>query len=146
MKIIVLHSKQVHVCAICCIVCIIDTAEVFLCSTCCLSQYNVCISSFSCTSLGLLHTSFNIHYIVLYFIIAVLSMCMIYLTVPGVVKVSVTTLPINTEVLITWDTPSQPNGIIVGYQVIYSVYNSDTTSMSGKLNSSTRSYTIMSLS
>ena len=49
---------------------------------------------------------------------------MICLTVPGVVKVSVSTLPVNTEVLITWETPSQPNGIIVGYQVIYSVYNS----------------------
>ena len=71
---------------------------------------------------------------------------MLYLTVPGAVKVSVRTLPVNTEVIVTWKTPSQPNGIIVRYQVIYSVYNSDTTSMSSKLNNSTRSYTISSLS
>jgi len=63
-----------------------------------------------------------------------------------VVKVSVTPLPVNTEVLITWETPSQPNGVIMGYQVIYSVYNSDTTSMSGILNVNLRNYTIMTLS
>ena len=68
------------------------------------------------------------------------------LIVPGVVKVSVTPLPANTKVLITWETPLQPNGVIVGYQVIYSVYNSDNTSMSGILNISVRNYTIMTLS
>jgi len=68
------------------------------------------------------------------------------LIVPGVVKVSVTPLPVNTKVLITWETPLQPNGVIVGYQVIYSVYNSDNTSMSGILNISVRNYTIMTLS
>ena len=68
------------------------------------------------------------------------------LIVPGVVKVSVTPLPANTKVLITWETPLQPNGVIVGYQVIYSVYNSDITSMSDILNISVRNYTIMTLS
>ena len=68
------------------------------------------------------------------------------LIVLGMVKVSVTPLPVNTKVLITWKTPLQPNGVIMGYQVIYSVYNSDNTSMSGILNITVRNYTIMTLS
>jgi len=68
------------------------------------------------------------------------------LIVPEVVKVSVTTLPVNTEVLISWETPSQSNGNIVGYLVFYSLYNSDTSKFRRILNNSTRNYTIRNLS
>ena len=71
---------------------------------------------------------------------------MILLTAPGVVKLSVTKSSVNTQVVVTWDPPQQPNGIIVAYQVIYSIYNSDATNMSSPLHSSTADYTIMNLS
>ena len=68
---------------------------------------------------------------------------MISLTVPGVVKFTVTKSSVNSQVLVIWDPPQQPNGIIVAYQVIYSIYNSDTTIMSSPLHSKTTNYTII---
>jgi len=70
---------------------------------------------------------------------------MISLIVPGVVKFTVTKSSVNTQVLVIWDPPQQPYGIIVAYQVIYSIYNSDTTNMSSPLNGSTTDHTIMNL-
>ena len=70
---------------------------------------------------------------------------MISLTAPGVVKFTVTKSSVNTEVSVIWDPPQQPNGIIVAYQVIYSIYNSDTTNMSSQLESSAAGYILMNL-
>ena len=49
---------------------------------------------------------------------------------------------INGEV-VTWNTPAQPNGIIINYQVIYYIYQNDTAKdQSDLLDPNTRSYTI----
>ena len=61
------------------------------------------------------------------------------------VKFAVTKSSVNTQVLVIWDPPQQPNGIIVAYQVIYSIYNSDTTKKSSPLHNSTTNYTIINL-
>ena len=70
---------------------------------------------------------------------------MISLTAPGVVKFTVSKSSVNTQVSVIWDPPQQPNGIIVAYQVIYSIYNSDTTNMSSQLESSAAGYILMNL-
>jgi len=70
---------------------------------------------------------------------------MISLTAPGVVKFTVTKSSVSTKVSVIWDPPQQPNGIIVAYQVIYSIYNSDTTNMSSRLESSAAGYILMNL-
>ena len=48
--------------------------------------------------------------------------------VPGVVDINET---INA--LIAWTPPSQPNGIIIGYQVIYSVYEIASTEVTSAM-------------
>jgi len=70
---------------------------------------------------------------------------MISLTAPGVVKFTVSKSSVNTQVSVIWDPPQQPNGIIVAYQVIYSIYNSNTTNMSSQLESSAAGYILMNL-
>jgi len=50
------------------------------------------------------------------------------------------------QATVTWKPPSQPNGIITGYQVIYSVYQSDNETMSEVLNDTTTMYLIENLS
>ena len=45
--------------------------------------------------------------------------------------------------VVTWNTPAQPNGIIINYQVIYNIYQNDTAeSQSDLLDPNARSYTI----
>ena len=45
--------------------------------------------------------------------------------------------------VVTWNTPAQPNGIIINYQVIYYIYQNDTAEdQSDLLGPNTRSYTI----
>ena len=51
----------------------------------------------------------------------------------------------NTTVLVTWRAPTQPDTIITGYQVIYSVYESDDDNTSCVLDSNTLTYSIQSL-
>ena len=51
------------------------------------------------------------------------------------------------QTTVTWSPPSQPNGIITGYQVIYSVYQIPSTKMmSSMLDNTITKYTIESLS
>ena len=45
----------------------------------------------------------------------------------------------------TWRAPTQPDTIIIGYQVIYSVYESDDDSTSDILDNNTLTYSIQSL-
>ena len=66
-------------------------------------------------------------------------------TAPGVV-VHTTRSTSNTEVNITWGPPATPNGVITGYEVFYSVYQNDNTSMtSRRLSGNDRSYPIENL-
>ena len=48
--------------------------------------------------------------------------------------------------LVTWDPPIQPNGIITGYEVVYSVYGLDAESVVGPLNSDITALNITDLS
>ena len=48
--------------------------------------------------------------------------------------------------MIRWSPPSPPNGIITGYQVIYSIYQNDSDRNSDTLSSTTTSYIIEGLS
>ena len=64
---------------------------------------------------------------------------------PGVVQFS-TRVVSNTEVNVMWSPPSQPNGIITAYQVIYSIYDNTTTVMSELLRDDSSTYPISDLS
>ncbi|XP_065904304.1 receptor-type tyrosine-protein phosphatase delta-like isoform X2 [Dysidea avara] len=64
---------------------------------------------------------------------------------PGIV-VHTTTSTSNTAVIVMWNPPDQPNGIITGYEVMYSVYESTTAPMmSERLNGSVESFLIENL-
>ena len=63
---------------------------------------------------------------------------------PGFV-LFIITITSNTEVTVTWGPPSQFIGVIIGYQVIYSIYENDTNTMSDMLSGVVRSYLIRSL-
>ena len=45
-----------------------------------------------------------------------------------------------------WSPPSQPNGIITAYQVIYAIYDNATSAMSELLSISRSTYSISNLS
>ena len=63
-------------------------------------------------------------------------------TVPGVVDQFSTV-----QYIVSWSPPSQPNGIITGYQVIYFVYANRTATemMSAILSNTTTQYSIQNL-
>ena len=69
-----------------------------------------------------------------------------YNAVPGVTQFNVNDVQTITEVQVTWTPPEQPNGLVISYQVLYSVYESTTTVQSTMLNGNDRSYTIRNLS
>ena len=65
-----------------------------------------------------------------------------HILVPGIVD----QLNVN-QAMVTWNPPSQPNGIITGYQVIYSVYQIPSTKMlSDVLDNTITEYFIEDLS
>ena len=64
---------------------------------------------------------------------------------PGVVQFTTSSIS-DTEVNVMWSTPSQPNGIITAYQVIYSIYDNTTTVRSELLTNSRSTYSITDLS
>ena len=66
-------------------------------------------------------------------------------TAPGVVVHTAQSTTSNTEVNITWDSPAKPNGVIIGYVVIYSVYQNSTFFYSDMLMDSETNYTIKAL-
>ena len=66
-------------------------------------------------------------------------------TAPGVV-VHTTNRASNNDVNVTWGPPVTPNGVITGYEVFYSVYQDDSSSMSSRrLSGNDRSYLISNL-
>ena len=52
----------------------------------------------------------------------------------------------NTASLVTWNPPIEPNGIITGYEVVYSVYGLDAESVVGLLDSGITTVNITNLS
>ena len=65
-----------------------------------------------------------------------------YTVVPGIVDILE-----NVQQEVTWIPPSQPNGIITGYQVIYSVYQIPSTKMmSDVLDNTITKFSIENLS
>ena len=71
-------------------------------------------------------------------VIFIFSLC-IYI-VPGVIELE------TDQNTIIWSPPLQPNGIIIDYQVIYSIYQNDSSRTSEKLSNNTTRYTIEGLS
>ena len=65
-----------------------------------------------------------------------------YTVVPGIVDILE-----NVQEEVMWSPPSQPNGIITGYQVIYSIYQIPSTKMmSGVLDNTITKFSIENLS
>ena len=69
-----------------------------------------------------------------------------YTVAPGLVQFQVRNSTDNTEAVIMWSPPTQPNGVITAYQVIHSIYENTTTMMSSALNRSALNYTLEHLS
>lgn len=51
----------------------------------------------------------------------------------------------DTVSIVTWNPPIQPNGIITGYEVIYSVYEDTTETISVPVSSNISSFNITDL-
>ena len=51
----------------------------------------------------------------------------------------------DTTSLVTWDPPIQPNGIITGYEVIYSVYEDDNNNIVVPVTSNISSFNVTDL-
>ena len=64
---------------------------------------------------------------------------------PSVVEFQVNDLTATSEAEVSWSTPLQSNGVITSYQVIYSVYESSSTTSSEMLNNTTNTYIIKNL-
>jgi len=71
----------------------------------------------------------------------VLYLTRILYVAPGRV-IHTTISPSDTEVNVTWNPPDQPNGVITGYVVVYSIYENNTLKMSEMLSDNIRSYLI----
>ena len=52
----------------------------------------------------------------------------------------------DTTAIVFWTPPSQPNGVITGYQIIYSVYGDSINSMNQAVTSNEDSFVITNLS
>ena len=66
-------------------------------------------------------------------------------TVPGIVKIVDVVSISDTISLVTWNPPIQSNGIVTGYEVIYSVYEDDNNNIGVSVTNSTNSFNITSL-
>lgn len=65
---------------------------------------------------------------------------------PGVVEI-IDVVSISTSAsVVTWSPPIEPNGIITGYEVVYSVYGIDAESVVGSLDSDINILNITDLS
>ena len=70
-----------------------------------------------------------------------------FLIAPGTVQIARIVSTSNITVIVFWTPPSQPNGVITGYLVIYSIYQMDDDMLSQVLNNtSVTSYSISGLS
>ena len=52
----------------------------------------------------------------------------------------------DTTVVVFWTPPSHPNGVITGYQIIYSVYGDNTNNMNQAVTRNENSFVIANLS
>ena len=69
------------------------------------------------------------------------------LIAPGIVQIASVVSTSNITVNVFWTPPSQPNGVVTGYLVIYSVYQMDDDILSQMLNNtSNTNYSISGLS
>ena len=64
----------------------------------------------------------------------------------GVVEVARVVGTSDTTAIVFWTPPSQPNGVITGYQIIYSVYGDSINSMNQAVTSNEDSFVITNLS
>ena len=67
-------------------------------------------------------------------------------TAPGIVEIATVTGTSDTTAVVFWTPPSQPNGVITGYQIIYSVYGDAANSMNQAVSRNENSYIITNLS
>ena len=67
-------------------------------------------------------------------------------TAPGIVKVVAVVGTSDTTAFVLWTPPSQPNGVITGYQIIYSVYGDASNSMNQAVARDVNSFVITNLS
>ena len=51
----------------------------------------------------------------------------------------------DTTAIVTWKPPIQPNGIIAGYEVIYSVYEDDNNNIAFPVSSNISSFNVTDL-
>ena len=72
--------------------------------------------------------------------------CYTYPAAPGVVDIVDIVAISNTISTVTWRQPMQTNGIITGYEVMYSIYESTTDITNVSLASDVESYNITDLS
>ena len=66
-------------------------------------------------------------------------------TAPGIVEIVDVVSISDTTSLVTWDPPIQPNGIINGYEVIYSVYEDDNNNIVVPVTSNISSFNVTDL-
>ena len=67
-------------------------------------------------------------------------------TVPGVVEIVGVVGTSNTTAVVHWTPPSQPNGVITGYQIIYSVYGDADDNITQAVTRNEDSFVIANLS
>ena len=73
-------------------------------------------------------------------------MQLLFSAAPGVVEIVAIVGTSDTTAVVFWTPPSQPNGIITGYQIIYSVYGDTTNSMTEAASKNENSFVITNLS
>ena len=66
--------------------------------------------------------------------------------VAGVVEIAGVVGTSDSTAIVFWAHPSQPNGVITGYQIIYSLYGDTTNSINQAVTSNEDSFVITSLS
>ena len=67
-------------------------------------------------------------------------------TAPGVVEIVAIVGTSDTTAVIFWTPPLQPNGVITGYQIIYSVYGDADNRMTEAVTRNEDSFVIANLS
>ena len=65
--------------------------------------------------------------------------------VAGVVEIAHVVGTSDSTAIVFWTPPSQPNGDITGYQIIYSLYGDTTNSMNQAVTSNENSFVITNL-
>ena len=72
--------------------------------------------------------------------------CFFLYVAAGVVQIARVVGTSDSTAVVFWTPPSQPNGLITGYQIIYSLYGDSTNSMNQAVSSNENSFVITNLS